>query len=220
MDKCILSTCLRVYLYTILTRFDLISNLIRERVQSILNIIARGLNAIGMTPNVLTIIGFLAMCGVGVVLATGNLALGGVLIIVAGIFDALDGTLARLTNRVSKFGAFLDSTTDRFAEGALFLGILYSYLQRGMTFVAYLVFLTLLGSLMVSYARARAEGIGVECKEGMLTRFERMALLVVGLLLTAILGDAAILGVLAFLAVFTNVTAVQRMWLVYRATKQ
>lgn len=198
----------------------MISNLIRERVQSILNIIARGLNAIGMTPNVLTIIGFLAMCGVGVVLATGNLALGGVLIIVAGIFDALDGTLARLTNRVSKFGAFLDSTTDRFAEGALFLGILYSYLQRGMTFVAYLVFLTLLGSLMVSYARARAEGIGVECKEGMLTRFERMALLVVGLLLTAILGDAAILGVLAFLAVFTNVTAVQRMWLVYRATKQ
>ncbi|MDE3090340.1 MAG: CDP-alcohol phosphatidyltransferase family protein [Chloroflexota bacterium] len=167
----------------------------------------------------LTLIGFAAMCGVGVVLAFGNFALGGVLIIAAGVFDALDGTLARLTNRVTKFGAFLDSTTDRFAEGALFFGIMYAYLQRGMTFVAYLVFLALLGSLMVSYTRARAEGIGVECKEGLMTRFERIALLVIGLILTGVLGDAPLLIALAILAIFANVTAVQRMWLVYRATK-
>jgi CDP-diacylglycerol---glycerol-3-phosphate 3-phosphatidyltransferase len=153
------------------------------------------------------------------VLATGNFALGGTLIIVAGIFDALDGTLARLTNRVTAFGAFLDSTTDRFAEGAVFFGILYAYLQRGMTFVAYLVFFALLGSLMVSYARARAEGIGVQCKDGFLTRFERIALLVIGLIITAFFGDAPLLIVLGFLAIFTNVTAVQRMWLVYRATR-
>jgi CDP-diacylglycerol--glycerol-3-phosphate 3-phosphatidyltransferase len=85
--------------------------------------------------------------------------------------------------------------------------------------VAYLIFFALLGSLMVSYARARAEGIGVEMKEGMLTRFERIALLVIGLILTAFFGDLPILIVLGILAVFTNLTALQRMWLVYRATK-
>jgi len=197
----------------------LLSNLLRQRAQALLNAIARALNALGVTPNLLTITGFLAMCAVGVVLALGHFALGGVLIIVAGIFDALDGTLARLTNRATKFGAFLDSTTDRFAEGALYFGILYWYLQRGMVFVAYLIFFTLLGSLMVSYARARAEGIGVECKEGLMTRFERIALLVIGLLLTALFYDAPILIVLGILAILTNVTAVQRMWLVYRATR-
>jgi len=197
----------------------MLSNLLRQRAQAFLNAIAGALNALGVTPNLLTITGFLAMCAVGVVLALGHFALGGVLIIVAGIFDALDGTLARLTNRATKFGAFLDSTTDRFAEGALYFGILYWYLQRGMVFVAYLIFFTLLGSLMVSYARARAEGIGVECKEGLMTRFERIALLVIGLLLTALFNDAPILIVLAILAILTNVTAVQRMWLVYRATK-
>jgi CDP-diacylglycerol--glycerol-3-phosphate 3-phosphatidyltransferase len=198
----------------------LISNLLRKRVQAILDVLARGLGALGLTPNALTIIGFLMMCGIGAVLATGNFALGGILIVGAAIFDALDGSLARLTNRVTKFGAFLDSTTDRFAEGALFFGMLYAYLQRGMTFVVYLVFFALFGSLMVSYTRARAEGIGVECKEGMLTRFERIALLVLGLILTAFFGDIPLLAVLWILAIFTNVTAIQRMWLVYQATNR
>lgn len=198
----------------------MLSNLIRQRAQAFLNVIAGGLGKIGFTPNMLTLVGFLAMCGIGAVLAFGNFALGGLLIIAAGIFDALDGSLARLTNRVSKFGAFFDSTTDRFAEGAIYFGILYAFMQREMTWVTYLIYFTLLGSLMVSYARARAEGIGVEMKEGMLTRFERIALLVIGLILTAFFGDAPILIVLGFLAVFTNLTAVQRMWLVYRATQE
>lgn len=197
----------------------MLSNLIRQRAQATLNIVARALGNLGMTPNLLTIIGFLAMCGIGVVLAFGHFALGGGLIILAGIFDALDGSLARLTNRVTKFGAFLDSTTDRFAEGALYFGIMYAFMQRGMNWVAYLVFFTMLGSLMVSYARARAEGIGVEMKEGLMTRFERIALLILGLLLTAVYGDPPILIVLGILAVFTNLTAIQRMWLVYQATK-
>jgi CDP-diacylglycerol---glycerol-3-phosphate 3-phosphatidyltransferase len=197
----------------------MLSNLVRQRAQSLLNSMALGLGALGLTPNALTIIGFVAMCLIGVVLANGFFALGGVLIILAGIFDALDGSLARLTNRVTSFGAFLDSTTDRFAEGALFLGILVWYLTHGVNFVAYLVYLTLLGSLMVSYARARAEGIGVPCKEGLLTRFERIALLIAGLVLTAFFGDWPLFLVLGILAIFTNITAVQRMWLVYQATK-
>lgn len=197
----------------------MLSMWIRERAQRILNFFARGLAASRLTPNAVTLLGFLAMCGIGVLLAFGYLALAGLLIIVAGIFDSLDGTLARLTDRVSAFGAFLDSTTDRFAEGALFLGIMYAFLQRGITFVAYLVFLAMLGSLMVSYTRARAEGIGVKCNEGMLTRFERIAILVIGLVLTAFFGDTPILVALALIAILANVTAVQRMWLVYRATR-
>lgn len=196
----------------------MLSSIVRRLAQSLLNSIAVRLDRLGVTPNALTLIGFLGMCVIGLLLANGQFALGGVLIILAGMFDALDGSLARLTNRVTKFGAFLDSTTDRYAEGVLFLGILAWYLPRGVTNVAYLVYLSLLGSLMVSYARARAEGIGVECKEGLLTRFERIALLVIGLLLTAVFGDTPILVVLAILAVFTNITAVQRMWLVYKAS--
>lgn len=196
----------------------MLSSIVRRLAQSLLNSIAVRLNRLGVTPNALTLIGFLGMCVIGLLLANGQFALGGVLIILAGMFDALDGSLARLTNRVTKFGAFLDSTTDRYAEGVLFLGILAWYLPRGVTNVAYLVYLSLLGSLMVSYARARAEGIGVECKEGLLTRFERIALLVIGLLLTAVFGDTPILVVLAILAVFTNITAVQRMWLVYKSS--
>lgn len=197
----------------------MLSNLLRARAQGILNTLARGLGTLGLSPNALTLIGLGLMCIIGGVIATGNFALAGVLIIVAGIFDALDGSLARLTNRVTRFGAFLDSTTDRFAEGALFLGMLYAFVQRGTLFVVYLIFLALLGSLMVSYARARAEGIGVPCKEGMLTRFERIALIVLGLLATAIWGDVPLILVLGFLAIFTNLTAAQRMWLVYRATR-
>ncbi len=197
----------------------MLSQWIRERAQDSLNLVARALAATGITPNILTLVGLAAMCGIGVLLGFGYFALGGALIIVAGLFDSLDGTLARLTNRATAFGAFLDSTTDRFAEGALFLGIMYAFLQRGIALAAYIIFLAMLGTLMVSYARARAEGIGVKCDEGLLTRFERMGILVIGLILTAFFGDAPILIALALIAIFANVTAVQRMWVVYRATR-
>ncbi len=197
----------------------MLSHWLREHLQGILNTLARGLGAVGLSPNALTLIGLGLMCGIGVVIAMGHFALSGVLIILAGLFDTLDGSLARLTNRVTRFGAFLDSTTDRFAEGALFLGMLYAFVQRGTIVAVYLIFLALLGSLMVSYARARAEGIGVQCKEGMMTRFERIALIVIGLLATALWGDAPLVFVLGVLALFTNLTAAQRMWLVYRATR-
>jgi len=196
------------------------SQWIRQRAKNFLNQLARALGNLGFTPNALTLIGFFAMCGIGVVIAFGNFALGGILIILAGILDGVDGALARLNDRATKFGAFLDSTTDRFAEGAIFLGILCAFLQRGQTWVAYLVFVAFLGSVMVSYARARAEGIGVECREGWLTRFERITILVLGLILTAFFGDAPLLIALGLIAVFANATAVQRMWFVYRATRE
>ncbi len=201
------------------TKREMLTHWIRQRAQTILNFLARGLASLGFTPNTLTLFGFFAMCAIGVVLAFGYFALGGILILSAGIFDGLDGSLARLTNRTTKFGAFLDSTIDRFAEGAIFLGILHAFLQRGQAWVAYVIFLALLGSLLVSYARARAEAIGVECREGWLTRFERIAILVIGLILTAFFGDIPLVIAMGLIAIFANVTAAQRMWVVYQATK-
>jgi CDP-diacylglycerol--glycerol-3-phosphate 3-phosphatidyltransferase len=183
---------------------------LRERTRGLLAFVVRPLARAGVSPNVLTLVGFLAMVGVGGVLALGYERLGGVLIVAVGLFDALDGALARSTGKATDFGAFFDSTLDRFAEIAIYLGLLYLY--RGQTTAMILVYLAITGSLMVSYARARAEGLGLECKVGLFTRLERLATLVVGLLL-----KQTVLALLV-LAVLSNLTAVQRMWHVWRIT--
>jgi CDP-diacylglycerol--glycerol-3-phosphate 3-phosphatidyltransferase len=140
--------------------------------------------------------------------------LAGILLIVAAIFDAIDGALARLLNRVTRFGAFLDSTMDRFSEAALFLGVLiHFYYGRGTATEVILCYVTIVGSLMVSYTRARAEGLGVSVRGGLLTRFERMVILIIGLLLNQLT------VALWILAPLTNFTALQRVWLVWWATR-
>ena len=134
------------------------------------------------------------------------------LVLVAGLFDALDGSLARTMGRSSRFGAFLDSTLDRFSEATVYLGLLIYYTRQGAREETVLIYATIVGSLMVSYARARAEGIGVECKVGLLTRLERVGLLVIGLVINQVRWT------LWILAIFTNFTALQRMWHVWRST--
>ncbi len=183
---------------------------LRERTRGLLAFVVRPLARAGVSPNVLTLVGFLAMVGVGGVLALGYERLGAVLIVAVGLFDALDGALARSTGKVTDFGAFFDSTLDRFAEIAIYLGLLYLY--RGQTTAMILVYLAITGSLMVSYARARAEGLGLECKVGLFTRLERLATLVVGLAL-----KQTVLALLV-LAALSNLTAVQRIWHVWRVT--
>lgn len=183
---------------------------IRERTRGLLTSIVRPLARAGVPPNLLTIVGFLAMVGVAWVLAHGYERWAGVLVIAVGLFDALDGALARSTGKTSTFGAFLDSTLDRFAEIALYLGLLYLF--RSDTLASVLVYLAITGSLMVSYTRARAEGLGLECKVGFFTRLERLGVLVLGLLLEQML------LALVVLAIFSNLTALQRMWHVWRVT--
>lgn len=129
------------------------------------------------------------------------------------LFDAIDGALARLGERTSRFGAFLDSTLDRFSEAVIYLGLFIYFLGQDDTLALVLVFVTVVGSLMVSYTRARAEGIGVPLKAGLFTRFERIFLLVVGLLFNQL-----IIVALGLLALFSNLTALQRMYLVWRIT--
>jgi len=188
------------------------SELARKYSRKILEPIARFVSWTGISPNVITVIGFFLTVGVAIVIAAGYLRLGGFLIMAAAAFDALDGTLARMTGRTSRFGAFLDSTLDRFSEAVIFLGLFVYFVEQGAQTELILIYATIVGSLMVSYARARAEGIGVALKDGLLTRFERVGLLIIGMIFSQLL------IVLWMLAIFTNFTAIQRMWLVWRIT--
>jgi CDP-diacylglycerol--glycerol-3-phosphate 3-phosphatidyltransferase len=197
----------------------MLTNLARARAQSLLNGLAQLFVGLGISPDALTVAGFLGMCAISVVIAAGYEPAGGVLIIVAGAFDALDGTLARLTGRVTRFGAFLDSTLDRWAEGVLFLGIVYRSVSLHDDITTYLAVVALIGSLLVSYTRARAEGLGASIKDGWFTRLERIVVLVAGLILTAWVGQIAMTVALAILAVFTNLTAAQRILAAKRVLK-
>ncbi len=195
----------------------MLSEWVRARALGLLNSLARLFVRLGISPNALTLAGFIGMCLIALVIAAGHEAIGGVLIIFAGLFDGVDGALARLTGRVTKFGAFLDSTLDRWAESALFLAIVFRGVALQDNLTVYLAVAALIGSLLVSYTRARAEGLGASIKEGWFTRFERMAVLIAGLILTAWLGPIILTIALAILAVFANLTAVQRVLAARRA---
>ncbi len=183
---------------------------IRRRTKGLLEHIASPLARVGVSPNLLTLSGLLATFVIAGLLGLGHERLAGLLLIPVALFDALDGALARLTGKATRFGAFFDSTLDRFAEIALYLGLLYLY--RGSTLETLLIYLAITGSLMVSYARARAEGLGLDCKVGLFTRLERLAVLTLGLLFEQTL------IALIILAVFSNLTVLQRMWHVRKVT--
>lgn len=190
----------------------MLSDVVRKYSRIFLEPLARFISRTGISPNVITVTGFLLMVGVAFVLARGYLVLGGLLIIAAALFDAIDGTLARMMGRTSRFGAFLDSTLDRFSEAIIFLGLFIYLIGQDQKVELILIYATVVGSMMVSYARARAEGIGVPLKDGLFTRFERIFILVVGLLFNQLT------LALWVLAIFTNFTAIQRMYLVWRIT--
>jgi CDP-diacylglycerol--glycerol-3-phosphate 3-phosphatidyltransferase len=172
------------------------------------------LGRLGFTPNSLTILGYLLNLPVMFVLAAGRLRLGGILMALASAFDALDGALARETQQTSTFGAFFDSVMDRFSEATVLLGLLLWYLRTGARLEPVLIYLTMVGSLLVSYTRARAEGLGLQCKTGLLTRFERVTLLVIALVV------GQVRPALWLLAALTNLTAVQRIYHVWQITKE
>ncbi len=190
----------------------MLTDLARKYTRIFIEPIARFIGWTGISPNFITVVGFLLTVGVAVVIGMGHLRIGGLLIVLAAGFDAVDGTLARTMGRTSRFGAFLDSTLDRFSEAIIFLGLFIFLAGQGAQTELVLIYMTIVGSLMVSYARARAEGIGVELKRGLLTRFERVGLLVIGLVFNQLL------VVLWILAIFSNFTAVQRIYLVWRIT--
>lgn len=166
---------------------------------------------IGLTPNSLTVLGFVLNVVAGVLIGFGYIFSGGaVMTALAMPLDALDGELARRTNQQSKFGAFFDSTLDRFAEGALLIGLAAYFVRQDDIIGVVVTFVALIGSLMVSYTRARAEGLGVECKVGLFSRFGRFIVLAAGLLTTLVT------PMIWALAVLSNYTAIERIIYVWR----
>lgn len=170
-----------------------------------------------LTPNTLTWTGFLITVAAGSVIGCGHLFAGGWIVLFAAIFDMLDGSLARFSGKSSTFGAALDSALDRLSEAALLLGIMFWYAQQRNEWLVILAGATLVGSFMVSYIRARAEGLGLELREGIFTRAERVIVLSLGLLLNQISGILAI--ALGIIAILSYITAGQRLFLVWRKAK-
>lgn len=169
-----------------------------------------------VTPDFLTWLGFLLTVGAGVVIYLGHPFVAGWVVLIAGFFDMLDGALARRINRMTSFGAALDSILDRLSESVLLLAVLVLYVRAGSELLALLTGAAIIGSFMVSYIRARAEGLGLELKEGLFTRAERVVVLALGLLLNQFASVLAI--AIGIIVVFSFFTAGQRLFLVWRKT--
>lgn len=197
---------------------------------------------LGLTPNMVTTIGFILNIGVAVIFILGAeegnrgdlsyVGWAGAMILFAGLFDMLDGQVARLGNMSSKYGALFDSVLDRYSELVMFLGICYYLIGHHYFLSSLFAFIGLIGSMMVSYVRARAEGLGIECKGGLMQRPERVVLLGVSALLCGVIGNYIggdyklyITGIpfqvfesisiftipITILAILTNITAINRM---------
>jgi phosphatidylglycerophosphate synthase len=205
---------------------------------------------LGLTPNAITTIGFILNIGVAILFIVGAektnqgdlsyVGWGGALILFAGVFDMLDGQVARIGKMSSKFGAFYDSVLDRYSEMFMFLGICYYLVSHHYFLSSLFAFIALIGSVMVSYTRARAEGLGIECKGGLMQRPERVVIIGVAALACGILshyigGDFKVYipGFpiqifetmtiftlpITVMAVLTNMTAVSRINLTRRGMK-
>jgi CDP-diacylglycerol---glycerol-3-phosphate 3-phosphatidyltransferase len=163
-----------------------------------------------VTPNQVSLMGVVLTLVTAALIVDGELLIAGVLYILASSLDLLDGLLARLAKLASRFGAFLDSTVDRISEGVVFTAIAYHFASRGQSVDAALAVLALLGSVLVSYTRAMAEGLGLECKVGIMTRAERVLLVAFGLML-GLLPEAVYL-----LVALTAISAMQRIMHAFR----
>ena len=201
---------------------------LQQLIYKIINPLIHGMIKIGITPNFITTTGFiLNVVAAGMFVYAGicggrnDLAIvgwaGGV-ILFAGLFDMMDGRVARLGNMSSKFGALYDSVLDRYSELFTLFGISYYLILQGYFVGSIITFLALIGSLMVSYVRARAEGLGLECKVGIMQRPERVVLTSLGALFCGIFSDCTLFDPmlilivpLAIIAVLANLTAFVRL---------
>jgi CDP-diacylglycerol--glycerol-3-phosphate 3-phosphatidyltransferase len=181
-------------------------NIRRDLAYRITGPIIRILSKSGITPNVLTFINLALNIIAAYLVAVGYFLPGGLLVLTAGLFDLLDGALARYTKQITRFGAILDSVVDRISEAVIFCGLLLWYIpqeEAGLEIV--LILVVLIGSFLISYIRARAEGLGWQCQVGLFTRAERVIVLAIGLLVNQIF------IALCILAVFVCITVVQRL---------
>ena len=170
--------------------------------------------ALGIHPNVLTLIGVLINVAASVALGLDRFIAAGVIMIVANIFDFIDGKVAHLTNTSSRFGAFWDSTLDRFSDIALFLGLIYLYADLHRTDYVMITALAMMFSIMTSYARARAESLIEKCKVGFMERPERIVLFMVGAFTDRM---GAVLWVILILSIITVANRIHYTYLALNA---
>jgi CDP-diacylglycerol--glycerol-3-phosphate 3-phosphatidyltransferase len=200
---------------------NVIPQVVKDGFVRLVGPLARALIRAGIRPNVITTVGTMIVVGSGVAFGMGHVRLGGLLLLASGVFDILDGEVARQGGMMTTFGAFYDSTLDRVGEAAVFAGLAI-YFERGgvpaerQTLALAIALTGLAMSMLVSYARARAEGLGLECKVGWFERPERMVLVIVmGL---AGIGPVIPAGLL-ILTTFSFATAGQRMAHVWKLTR-
>ncbi len=215
---------------------------LQKAIYVIIDPFVKGLIRMGLTPNMVTMIGFVLNIGVAIIFIEGGergnrgdlsyVGWAGALVLFAGLFDMLDGQVARLGKMSSSFGAMFDSVLDRYSELIMFLGICYYLIAHHYFFSSLFAFVAMIGSMMVSYTRARAEGLGIECKDGLMQRPERIVLIGVSAIACGIAGEYIggdwkwhISGVkfhvletmsiftlpLTLMAVLTNITAINRL---------
>ncbi len=177
------------------------------------------LSRVGVTPNMLTAAGVLGNMGAGALASQGEFLLAGVVLLAFSALDFLDGALARATGQATDFGSVLDAVMDRVSEAAVLFGLLWFYSDRGERTEELLIFVAVVGSILVSYVRARAEVIGLKMREGLFTRLERVVLIGGGLMAHELTGENVMTPVLWLLAVLASATALQRLVLVWSGTR-
>ncbi|HLM77830.1 MAG TPA: CDP-alcohol phosphatidyltransferase family protein [Rubrobacteraceae bacterium] len=185
----------------------------KEAFRQMIRPLARVLSAMRIRPDALTATGWALSVGAAVLFTLGYVKVAGAVMLFGGFFDALDGAVARESNRMSAFGAFLDSTLDRISESAIFVGVIFFYAASGRPYETLLAGVAMTFSLMTSYARSRAEGLGLKCEVGLLERAGRVL----------ILSFSSLAGLLTFglglVAAGALVTTVQRILHVRRVTR-
>ena len=193
---------------------------LRSRISAILSPLAQAIVSLGITANMITLFGLLVNLVAAYYLASTRLVVAGLLILFGASFDMIDGAVARARTSTNPSGALLDSVIDRYSEAVIFLGALIYFHHLQNFFGVVLVFAAVIGSILVSYVRARAEGLQIECKVGLMQRPERIVLLALGVLIQGVIPDQytflqskgmILFGVFALLAVTAHITAIQRL---------
>lgn len=199
---------------------SILSTRTKQAGRALLAPIVRLALALHITANMVTVIGLLIVIVATVLVGTGNLLIGALVLGFGSALDAVDGSLARASGGTTPFGAFFDSTLDRAAEAILYSGVAVYFLQSSdaPTIPVLLAMVALTGSFLVSYSRARAEGLGLSAEVGLAPRVERLVLIVLGIGLAGFGFDWALIGALGIISILAVLTTVQRIWHVYRLT--
>ena len=197
---------------------SLLPRWVKEAVRAVLDPVVRLAMALHVTPNAITVLGLLMVAIAALLVANGQLLLGALVVTAGSLLDAVDGALARAGGGATDFGSFLDSTLDRAGEAILYIGIAAYYLTfaEHPTWPVLATLAALGGSFMVSYSRARAEGIGLAATVGLAPRTERLVLIIAGIALAGLGYSIGLIGVIIIIAALTVATVIQRIWHVWR----